>query len=62
LGHDILFQFAGHHKISFDEANLHFRYWLEEEKFELAEIYYDAVDTLGQKFWKKDESLIAIYL
>lgn len=63
LGHDILFQFATLHKISFDEANKLFELWLEDEEFALTEQYYDAVDAFGRNYWGKNlEGLTIAYV
>ena len=62
LGHDILYQFAGHGKYTFDDANYCFLKWLETNGFKLAEQYFDAVDMFGEKFWTKDESLTIEWL
>lgn len=63
LGHDILFQFATLHKISFDEANKLFELWLEDEEFALTEQYYDAVDAFGRNYWGKNlEGLTVAYV
>lgn len=61
LGHDILFQFATLHKISFYEANKLFRLWLEDEEFTLAEQYYEAVDAFGRDYWGKDIEGLTIH-
>ena len=62
LGHDILFQFAGHGKYDFDDANHQFFEWMKDDNFALAEHYYDAVEMFGRKFWTKDESLTVEFL
>jgi len=62
LGHDILYQFAGHGKYTFDDANYCFLKWMETNGFHLAEQYFDAVDMFGEKFWTKDEKLTIEYL
>ena len=62
LGHDILFQFAGHGEYNFDDANYCFLKWMETNGFHLAENYFDAVDMFGERFWTKDETLTITYL
>jgi hypothetical protein len=63
LGHDILFQFSTLLHISFDEANKLFLLWMEDAEFDLAEQYYDAVDSFGRNYWGKDlEGLNVTYL
>lgn len=63
LGHDILFQFSTLLHISFDEANKLFLLWMEDAEFDLAEQYYDAVDSFGRNYWGKNlEGLTVTYL
>lgn len=60
LGHDIFFQFSSLLDISFEEANKHFRLWLEDEGFALAEQYFGAVEAFGINYWKKDQEGLTI--
>jgi hypothetical protein len=60
LGHDILFQFGKLLDISFEDANMQFYYWMQDEHFWFAEQYYDAVEMFGEKFWGKDPDTLTI--
>jgi len=61
LIHDVLFQFAAVGKYSFDDAN--YQFYAMMQGFDGAAIYYDAVQRLGKRYWKKHpEKTHAYYL
>lgn len=60
LGHDILFQFSSLLDISYEEANTHFRIWMEDEGFSLSEYYYTVVDAVGINYWNKNQEGLTI--
>lgn len=63
LFHDVLYQFAEVGKYTFDEANIQFLRMMDAENFALDEIYYDAVQRFGRKFYGHDnEGVKAIYI
>ena len=60
LGHDIIFQFAKLLDITFHEASVLFRLCMEDEGFKLAEHYFNAVETFGHSYWKKEPDTLTI--
>lgn len=51
LGHDIFFQFASVLDVSFDEMNFHLYKWLKNNEYCASELWYEATQKFGQRFY-----------
>ena len=63
LYHDVLWQFAECGQYTLHDANYQFWRMMQRNKFALADVYYQAVERFGGRFYGKDEEGVrAIYL